>query len=148
MGATGYVEYDSCDDENDESVWAPDSEEEETGDDESVCASDPEKEDTGKPSKPGQAKEEMPQVAAWLDEVKPSRMDKRRPSWLAEMKPRVAKVLHRDSNSRSHVSIYSNSFLLSARISRKGSFNVERLKKARGGKVRNRWERVQPSRLR
>ena len=131
MGAAGHTEYDYWDDDDDESVCASDPE-----DDESVCASDPEEEETGKPSKPGQAKEKTLQVAAWLDEVKPSRidkqrMDRRRSSWLAEMTPRIVKMLRGDPNSRSKVSFYSASCLLSARDSRKGSFNVERLNKAR-----------------
>ena len=69
MGAAGHAEYDYWDDDDD---------------DESVLASDPEVEETGKPSKPGQAKEEMLQVAAWLDEARSSRMGtlgKRRRSW-------------------------------------------------------------------
>jgi hypothetical protein len=64
MGVAGYAEYDYWDDDDD--------------DDESVLASDLEGEETGKLSKPGQAKEEMLQVTAWLDEARPSRIDEQR----------------------------------------------------------------------
>ena len=71
MGAAGYTEYGYWDDYDDnESALAPDSEEEE--------ASDSEEEETSKPSKPRQAKEEMLQVAAWLDEARSSRTDEQR----------------------------------------------------------------------
>jgi hypothetical protein len=71
MGAAGYAEYGYWDDDDDnEPALAPDPEEEE--------ASDSEEEETGKPSKPRQAKEDMLQVAAWLDEAKSSRTDEQR----------------------------------------------------------------------
>jgi hypothetical protein len=118
MGAAGRAEYDYWDDDDDD-------------DDESVLASDLEDEEIGKPSKPGQAKEEMLQVTAWLDEARPSRIDeqrmaetlgKRRRSWLVEvMRSRIPKTLRSVPDSSSQAGIYSDSGLLSAQDSRQGS---------------------------
>jgi len=107
MGAAGHDECDYWDDDDD--------------DDESAWASDPEEEE-------GQAKEKMLQVAARVDEVKPSRVDEQRmvktlgkriPSWLAEMKPRIVKM---PRGSRSQVGFYS--CLLSAQDLRESSLNT------------------------
>ena len=106
MGAAGYAEYGYWDDDDDN---------------ESVSASDPEEEETGKPSKPRQAKEEMLQVAAWLDEARSSRTDeqrmvtlgKRRRSCSEEMTPSQIVMLR-----SSLAGFYSDSDLLSAGDSR------------------------------
>jgi hypothetical protein len=113
MGAAGYAEYGYWDDYDDnESVLASEPEEE---------ASDSEEEETGKPSKPRQAKEEMLQVAAWLDEARSSRTDeqrmvtlgKRRRSCSEEMTPPQIVMLR-----SSLAGFYSDSGLLSAGDSR------------------------------
>ena len=116
MGAAGYAEYDYWDDDDD---------------DESVLASDPEEEETSKPSKPGQAKEEMLQVTAWLDDSRPSRIDeqrmvetlgKRKRSWLVEMmRSRIPKTLRNVPDSSSQAGLYPDSDLPSARHLRQGS---------------------------
>jgi len=120
MGAAGYTEYDywDDDDDDDESVLASDLEDEE--------ASDSEEEETGKPSKPRQAKEEMLQVAAWLDEAGPSRTDeqrmmtlgKRRRSYFEEMTPSQIVMLRSVPYSSSQAGFHSDSDLLSADDSR------------------------------
>jgi hypothetical protein len=114
MGAAGYAEYEYWDDDDDnESVLASDPGEEE--------ASDSEEEETGKPSKPGQAEEEMLQVAAWLDEARSSRMvtlGKRRRSCSEEMTPSQIVMLRSVPYSSSQVGFYSDSDLLSAGDSR------------------------------
>jgi hypothetical protein len=115
MGAAGYAEYGYWDDDDDnESVLASDPEEEE--------ASDSEEEETGKPSKPRQAKEEMLQVAAWLDEARSSRTDeqrmvtlgKRRRSYSEEMTPSQIVMLRSVPYSSSQAGFYSDSDLLLA----------------------------------
>ena len=111
MGAAGYAEYGYWDDDDDN---------------ESVSASDPEEEETGKPSKPRQAKEEMLQVAAWLDEARSSRTDeqrmvtlgKRRRSCSEEMTPSQIAMLRSVPYSSSQAGFYSDSDLLSAGDSR------------------------------
>jgi len=115
MGAAGYTEYGYWDDDDNESVLASDPEEEE--------ASDSEEEETGKP---GQAKEEMLQIAAWLDEARSSRTDeqrmvtlgKRRRSCSEEMTPSQIVMLRSVPYSSSQAGFYSDSDLLSAGPSR------------------------------
>ena len=122
MGVAGYAEYGYWDDDDDnESVLASDPEEEE--------ASDSEEEETGKPSEPRPAKEEMLQVAAWLDEARSSRTDeqrmvtlgKRRRSCLEEMTPPQIVMLRSVPYSSSQAGFYSDSDLLSAGDSRRRS---------------------------
>ena len=92
-------------------------------------ASDLEEEETGKPSKPRQAKEEVLQVAAWLDKATSSRtneqrmvtLGKRRRSCLEEMTPSQIVMLRSVPYSSSQAGFYSDSDLLSAGDSRRRS---------------------------
>ena len=111
MGAAGYTEYDYWDDDDDnESALAPDLEEEE--------ASDSEEEETGKPR---QAKEEMLQVAAWLDEAGSSRTDEQRMVTLGKRRRSCSEGMTPSQNVMLRSSLagfYSDSDLLSPGDSR------------------------------